>query len=107
MTDPGVILDKFELSRSRGGHIFASDCVIAASEIEAGYRFSDYDHRGMLPNFEPDSPFYLEQFRVGYACFKREVAKVLKPKVIVEIGIGVGIGALAMMDGAPKAKYIG
>jgi hypothetical protein len=78
-----------------------------ASQIEAGYRSSTYDHRSALPNFGPDSPFYLEQYRVGYACFKREVARVIKPKVIVEIGIGVGIGALAMMDGAPKAIYEG
>ena len=94
MTEPvGLILEKFELSESEGGHIFASDCVKVASKIEAGYRSSTYDHRGDLPNFGPDSAFYLEQFRVGYACFKREVARIIKPKVILEIGIGIGIGA--------------
>jgi hypothetical protein len=105
--DTGLILDKFELSPGDGTRIFGSECVRAAYEIECHYRLSDYDHRGMLPNFALDSPFYLEQYRVGYACFKREVARVLQPKVIVEIGLGVGIGALAMMNGAPSATYEG
>jgi len=109
MTSPDstLILNKFELSQGDGIHIFGSECVRAASKIEANYRTSSYDHRDALPNFTPDSPFYLEQYRVGYACFKREVAHVLQPKVILEIGIGVGIGALAMMDGAPEAIYRG
>lgn len=99
--DPEVILNRFELLKGDGSRIFGSECVKAAYEIEANYRTSTYDHRSMLPRFANDSPFYLEQYRVGYACFKREVARVLRPKLIVEIGIGVGIGALAMMDGAP------
>jgi hypothetical protein len=105
--DPELILKQFELSKGDGPHIFGGECVKVASEIEANYRKSTYDHRLFLPTFRPDSPFYLEEYRVGYACFKREVAKVLQPKIIVEIGIGVGIAALAMMDGAPTAKYEG
>jgi hypothetical protein len=105
--DPELVLKQFELSKGDGGHVFGGECVKVASEIETNYRNSTYDHRPFLPNFEPDSPFYLEQYRIGYACFKREVAKVLKPKIIVEIGIGVGIGALAMMDGSPQSSYFG
>jgi hypothetical protein len=106
--DAGLILGKYDLSLGEGGHIFGSECVRAASLIEAGYRTATYDHRNDLPRFASDSPFYLEQYRVGYACFKREVARVLQPRVIVEIGIGVGIGAFAMMNGAPPgARYHG
>jgi hypothetical protein len=104
MTSPSaeLILRKFELSPGDGiQHVFASEIVEAADEIEATFRHSQYDHRPDLPNFPLDSPFYLEQYRVGYACFKREVARVIQPKVIVEIGVGCGIGGLAMMDGAP------
>ena len=110
MTSPDaeLILNKFELSRGNDEHVFGSECVQAMEDITAGYRFSSYDHRRFLPNFSSDSPFYLEQYRTGYACFKRRVAEVLQPKVIVEIGIGCGIGALAMMDGAPiSTEYIG
>ena len=105
--DSSHILSEFELSQGDGYHIFASECVRAAGRISAGYRISAYDHRSFLPCFSADSPFYLEQYRVGYACFKREVARVLQPKVIVEIGIGCGIGALAFLDGAPSAYYEG
>jgi hypothetical protein len=106
--DPTLILNRFELSPGDGLHVFGSECVRVASEIEGNYRLSAYDHRPHLPNFALDSPFYLEQYRAGYACFKREVARVLAPRVIVEIGIGCGIGALAMMDGAPiNTKYEG
>lgn len=105
--DTSLILEKFELSLGDNTRIFGSECVYAAYLIESDYRNSTYDHRPALPNFASDSPFYLEQYRVGYACFKREVAKVIRPKIIVEIGMGVGIGALAMMDGAPDAMYEG
>lgn len=107
--DTNLILSKFELSANGGAdHVFGSECVRVAGEINSRYRFASYDHRPYLPNFPPDSPFYLEQYRVGYACFKREVARVIAPRVIVEIGIGCGIGALAMMDGAPPdCRYEG
>jgi hypothetical protein len=105
--DPELILKQFELSKGDDPHIFGGECLKVASEIETNYRKSTYDHRPFLPNFEEDSPFYLEQYRIGYACFKREVAKVLKPKIIVEIGVGIGIAALAMMDGSPQSSYFG
>jgi Methyltransferase domain len=110
MTSPDAshILSEFELSEGDGYHVFASECVVAAGRITARFRHSLYDHRPSLPYFPADSPFYLEQYRVGYACFKREVARVLAPKSILEIGIGCGIGALAMMDGAPPhTLYVG
>ena len=57
--DPTLILEKFALSQGDGAHVFGSECVRAATEIESNYRFSRYDHRSALPNFTPDSPFYL------------------------------------------------
>jgi len=104
---PELILKEHGLANGDGVHVFGSECTKAATVIEANYRNSSYDHRPALPNFASDSKFYLEQYRVGYACFKREVARTVAPNIIVEIGIGVGIGALAMMDGAPWAKYEG
>jgi hypothetical protein len=106
--DTALILSKFELSAGDGRHIFGSECVQVAAEINATYHSYTYDHRPFLPNFASDSPFYLEQYRIGYACFKRAAAAAIQPKAIVEIGIGCGIGALAMMDGAPfDCRYEG
>jgi methyltransferase family protein len=102
------LLKKFELVPGTDFHVFGGQCVCAASEIEANYRKSSYDHRPFLPkDLELGSPFWTEQYRVGYACFKREVARVVKPQKILEIGIGIGIGGLAMMHGFPSAFYYG
>jgi len=74
--------------------------------IRERYSRSPYDHRPFLP---PDVPDYYQtnQFRLGYAAFKREVAAVLQPSSIIEIGVGIGVSALAFLDGAPNATYVG
>lgn len=105
------LLGKFELVPSKDFHVFGSDSILAASEIEANYRNSEYDHRLFLPALDPvtllHEVVWSEEYRKGYACFKREVAKVLRPESILEIGIGLGVSALAFLDGCPSAKYMG
>jgi len=89
--------------------IFRGELVEYARRIRERYPKSIYDHRPYLPKLDPARAEWMmtEQFRVGYACFKREVAKVLAPKNIVEIGVGLGVSALAFMDGCPTAHYSG
>jgi len=70
------------------------------------YRDSSYDHRPYLPP-GVNEKLHSEEFRVGYACFKRQVTAVLKPKIIFEIGVGLGISALAFMNGSPFSYYYG
>jgi hypothetical protein len=77
-----------------------------AEEIRINYQSSAYDHRPYLPP-NVASLYYTDQFRIGYACFKREVALTLRPKTIIEIGVGVGVSALAFLNGYPTADYIG
>lgn len=85
--------------------LFQGKLVEAARAIRDGYPSSTYDHRPFLPDRR--LPWDDAQFRIGYACFKREVALVLQPKVILEIGVGIGISALAFMDACPNAYYLG
>jgi len=82
------------------------DGLIANVALEIRDAGSDYDHRPHLPSNLPNY-YYTDEFRVGYACFKFIVAKVLQPKTIVEIGVGVGVSALAFLYGCPAASYIG
>ena len=86
--------------------IFPGDLTDFSRTIREYYPFCTYDHRPFLP---PDvgEHYRTEQFRVGYACFKWQVAYILKPKSIVEIGVGVGVSALAFLDGCPTATYLG
>jgi len=93
---------------ANGGCVFGDDIVVVSRKIRSLYPFLEYDHRPFLP--ERDRAFkYLmtEEYRRGYACFKYAVADVLKPKTIVEIGIGAGVGALAFMHAVPNSLYIG
>jgi len=86
--------------------IFGGELTEYASRIRHNYPLSTYDHRPFLPkNIAP--LFFTEKFRLGYACFKREVAYVLQPKRIIEIGVGLGISALAFLNGCPSATYLG
>lgn len=94
------------------GCLFRGKLIEYSRAIRENFPKSDYDHRPYLPELNPPwdkfkEQIMTEQFRLGYACFKREVAKVLQPKTIVEIGVGIGISALAFLDGCPKAKYLG
>ena len=85
--------------------LFPCKLVEASRLIREGYPISTYNHRFNLP--DQRHPWDLEQFRLGYACFKREVAKVLQPKIILEIGVGIGISAMAFMDACPSSYYLG
>jgi hypothetical protein len=111
MMEISELLNKFELLPSTDFHVFGGDCIVAASMIEENYRKSTYDHRPFLPqlNFEyyTSDALLTEQYRVGYACFKREVVRVLQPKTILEIGIGLGVSALAFLDACPNSHYVG
>jgi hypothetical protein len=45
--------------------------------------------------------------RSDYERLKFSVAKVLQPKIIVEIGVRAGVSALAFLAACPTATYIG
>lgn len=86
--------------------IFGGNLTEYAERIRHDYPLSTYDHRNHLPTGIAPL-FFSEKFRIGYACFKREVAHVLQPKRIIEIGVGLGISALAFLNGCPTAAYLG
>lgn len=88
--------------------LFPGDLIQAAAKIRELYPRAAYDHRPLLTRHEPDYEWKQEEnFRVGYACLKWAVAKVLEPRSIREFGVGGGVAALAMMDAAPEASYVG
>jgi len=86
--------------------LFPGELLERARQIRHAYPLSAYDHRPFLPAGIHAS-YREEKFRIGYACFKREVAHALQPRLILEIGVGLGISALAFMDGCPSAYYLG
>ena len=86
--------------------ILTSKLIAAAERIRAEYPTSPYDHRAALPVYA-DPLLHTEEFRVGYACFKRAVAAAISPERITEIGVGLGISALAFLDACPTAAYLG
>jgi hypothetical protein len=108
---PEELLKKYEHFPSNDFHVFGGDYIEAESQINMAYRGSTYDHRPFLPPSDPSllvsEAMLTEEFRIGHACFKREVARVLQPTSILEIGIGVGVAARAFLDGCPSAFYIG
>ena len=65
-----------------------------------------YDHRPHLPLHLADY-YYTDEFMMRYASFKAAVAEQLQPNSIIEIGVGVGVSALAFLYGAPNATYLG
>lgn len=84
----------------------AGDMTIARVAKDIREVWSNYDHRPFLPSGLA-SFYYTEEFRLGYAAFKAAVTEQLQPKTIIEIGVGVGVSALAFLDGCPTATYIG
>jgi len=86
--------------------IFPSELTRVSHDIREEYPYCTYDHRPGLPS-GIQNYYQAEEFRLGYACFKWQVAYVLQPKSIIEIGVGVGVSALAFLDGAPHATYVG
>lgn len=88
--------------------IFANEISLKAVKIAAEQYTSDFDHRLFLPERDLAFKYLLtEEYRRGYACFKFAVAKALHPKTIIEIGVGAGTGAIAMLHGSPESIYIG
>lgn len=88
--------------------LFPGDLIRVAKEIRELYPTVSYDHRPFLTEREPDYTWKQEEkFRVGYACLKWAVAKVLQPKTIREIGVGGGVAAMAFLDACPEATYVG
>lgn len=88
--------------------VFHSELNARADEIRSLYRTLPYDHRPEAPEWDRQFPYLMsEQFRVGYACFKYAVSKVIQPRTICEIGVGAGTGARAFLAASPQAHYIG
>lgn len=88
--------------------IFANDLTLKTSSIRREQYLCDFDHRPFLPNRDRDFKYLLtEEYRRGYACFKYAVSRVIQPESIIEIGVGAGTGALAMLHACPDAEYLG
>lgn len=104
-----VVLRPFGLVPSMNGQsVFDSSLIHAARRVREVYQHCDYDHRPELPERDRVFPYLLtDHFRVGYACFKYAVSKVIQPQIICEIGIGAGMGALAFLAASPSAHYLG
>lgn len=102
------VLAPFGLVSGSDGCVFDSQLIRAAREIRTLYPTLDYDHRIDAPEWDRAFPYLMiEEFRVGYACFKYAVAKVIQPRTICEIGIGAGTGARAFTTASPHSHYIG
>lgn len=95
------------LEGASDGCIFRGKLVEYSRAIRENFPKSTYDHRPYLPEAYQKEWVRTEQFRIGYAAFKREVANVLQPKTILEIGVGIGISAMAFLDACPEASYTG
>ena len=89
------------------GCVFPGLLVANARQIRSLYPTLRYDHRPVDTAEAHYDAKMTEEFRVGYACFKFAVAKVLQPGRIVEIGVGSGIAARAFLEACPTAGYHG
>jgi predicted O-methyltransferase YrrM len=88
--------------------IFPDAISTVARRIREAAESSPYDHRPFLHPGDTDFAAKLtEPFRSGYSALKWAVAKVLQPRAICEIGVGGGMAALAFLDAAPGASYVG
>lgn len=88
--------------------IFPDAISHAAHGIRQQVLLSTYDHRPFLHPGDTDYAHKLtNEFCDGYARVKWAVAKVVQPRSICEIGVGGGLAALAFLDAAPDASYIG
>lgn len=75
------------------------------SQIMAAWRGSDFDFRVYA---HPDDPLeHLFPEWVDYYRLKWAIAKVIQPRSIIEIGVRYGYSALAFLDAAPTAKFVG
>jgi len=83
-----------------------------AMKIRALYPKLTYDHKIHLDFSKEIHPHVIkmqqaEEFRIGYACLKYAVAKILEPKKIIEIGVRTGISAMAFLSAVPDAHFLG
>ena len=85
----------------------APSILNVARSIREAWDGCEYDHHPSLPNFPGREKWAGENFRKQYACFKHSVAAVLKPRKIVEIGVGLGVAARAFLSAFPLAEYHG
>jgi hypothetical protein len=80
-------------------------------EIRTLYPTLSYDHRPFLTYKERHEHIRLrdatEDYRIKYACFKYAVASVLKPSMMLEIGVRGGCSALAFLHACPSTRYLG
>ncbi len=105
---PRPKLEPLPLPPRHPAAIFPDAISSTARRIREAAESSPYDHRPFLHPGDTDFADKLsEQFRRGYACVKWGVAKVIQPRAILEIGVGGGLAALAMLDAAPDAAYVG
>lgn len=68
-------------------------------------RSTDFDFRVYADPSDPDKGLFND--RVDYYKLKWALSKVIQPKSICEIGVGYGYSAIAFLDAAPEAHYIG
>lgn len=89
--------------------LFSTSLTEATTRIRALAATCSYDYRHFHPDHAEWPEFFHdgEGFRQGYAAFKYAVASVLQPRRIVEIGVGLGVGARAFLEACPSAQYIG
>jgi hypothetical protein len=90
------------------GCLFPGKIVEYADRIRKLYKTLTFDHRPFLhPNEYDFTLKNTEHYRIGHVCFKMAVAQILEPELICEIGISSGTSALAFLEGAPDATYVG
>jgi hypothetical protein len=88
--------------------IFGSKFLSTVARIRERILSCKFDHRPFLPERDQAYPhLQTPEFRRGYAGVKFTVAEVLRPSSIVEIGVGAGTGAIAMLTASPQAHYTG
>lgn len=111
MSSLDKILKPFEHTPSTNkDFLFGEQILPIAEEIRKLYKTLTYDHRPFLPKEATPEKYpwaWTEEFRIGQACFKYAVAKILRPETIIEIGVGAGISALAFHSAWPGFRYCG
>lgn len=82
--------------------------LTVVEQIRGRWTTSRYDHKLYLPDLPRLEKWRGDEaFRRTYAAFKFSVADVLKPKSIVEVGVGFAVAARAFLFTSPNAWYVG
>ena len=74
-------------------------------EIVRAARESDYDFRISACPSDPLAHRFDEW--IDYYKNKCAISRILKPKSILEIGVGFGYAAAAFLNGSPASRYVG